>query len=62
MTEAVVVVDGAVVSAEAGRTDARVAVVAVHAGGAVAARIELFGAELDLLVAQRSCARKSPTK
>lgn len=58
MVDAVIVVDGAVLAAETGRAHARVVVAAVHAGGAVAARIELLGAELDLLVTVSSWNRR----
>ena len=58
VVDAVIVVDGAVLAAETGRAHARVVVAAVHAGGAVAARIELLGAELDLLVTVSSWSRR----
>lgn len=54
MTEAIVIVNGAVLPAETRRADASVVVTAVDASSSVPARIELFGAELDLLVAERS--------
>ena len=55
MANAVVIVDGAILSAEAEGALARVMVAQVDTGGAVLARIEIFGAELNLLIAVSAC-------
>ena len=55
VANAVVIVDGAILSAEAEGALARVMVAQVDTGGAVLARIEIFGAELNLLIAVSAC-------
>lgn len=55
--DAVIVVDGTVLATEADGALARVVVVVVLARRPVLARIELFGAELDLLVAVNTYTR-----
>ncbi len=55
MANAVVIVDGAILSAEAEGALARVMVAQVDTGGTVLARIEIFGAELNLLIAVSAC-------
>ena len=52
MTDAIVVVEGAVFSAESDRTHAGVVIIAVDTGGTIFARIKFLGAELNLLIAE----------
>ena len=55
VADAVVVVDRAVLAAVSLSALASVAVVLIDTSGAVLARVELFGAELDLFIAVISC-------
>lgn len=54
MIDAIVVVDGTILSAETQRALTDVTVAAVGTSGAIFARIEFFGAELNFLFAKVS--------
>ncbi len=54
MIDAIVVVEGAVLSAETQSALASVVIPAIQAAGSILARIKFFGAELNLLLAKVS--------
>lgn len=54
MADAVIIVDGAILTAETDSALAGVMVTTVHAGGSIFAWVEFFGTELDLLFTEGS--------